>query len=90
MSESSTVLNTSAASADAARQFLRHTVATLAYRAGKTLRDAPATFADFALGPGTRTPLAILTQHGRPVRLGTDHGTGADRLARGDPAELAG
>lgn len=42
------------------RQFLRHTLATLAYRCGKTLRDAPEGFADFQAGAGTRTPLQIL------------------------------
>lgn len=48
----------------AARHFLRHTVATLAYRAGKTLRNAPPEFADYTLGPGTRTPRAILAHMG--------------------------
>jgi hypothetical protein len=43
---------------------LRHTVATLAYRAGKTLRGAPAEFADFQAAPGTRTPGAILAHMG--------------------------
>lgn len=45
---------------DPARDFLRHTLATLAYRAGKTLRDAPTDFPSFALGPGSRTPGQIL------------------------------
>ena len=36
--------------ADLQREFLRHTVATLAYRAAKTLRDAPDSFADFRAG----------------------------------------
>jgi hypothetical protein len=49
---------------DGARTFLRHTVATLAYRAGKTLRDAPPEFADYELGPGTRTPRAIVAHMG--------------------------
>jgi hypothetical protein len=43
-----------------ARGLLRHTVATLAYRAGKALRGAPAGFADFRLAPESRTPLQIL------------------------------
>lgn len=51
-------------SSDGPRHFLRHTVATLAYRAGKTLRGAPPEFADYALGPGTRTPRAILAHMG--------------------------
>jgi hypothetical protein len=45
---------------DPQRQFLRHTVATLAYRGGKTLRDAPEGFGNFRLQEGSRTPLEIL------------------------------
>jgi len=47
---------------DPKREQLRHTLATLAYRGAKTLRDAPATFADFD-GAG-RTPLQILAHLG--------------------------
>lgn len=43
---------------------LRHTVATLAYRGGKTLRGAPAGFRDFRAAPGTRTPGEILAHIG--------------------------
>ena len=39
---------------------LRHTVATLAYRGGKAVRGAPASFSGFAASPGTRTPGQIL------------------------------
>jgi hypothetical protein len=39
---------------------LRHLVATLAYRAGKVVRDAPAGFAEFSSGPKTRVPVEIL------------------------------
>ena len=46
------------------RLFLRHTVATLAYRAGKALRDAPPAFADFTVAPRTRTPVQILAHMG--------------------------
>ncbi len=49
---------------DPARQFLRHTLATLAYRSGKAMRDAPASFAEFRLGEGTRTPLHIVAHMG--------------------------
>jgi len=42
------------------RKFLRHTVATLAYRGGKALRGAPHEFAAFAAGPTSRAPGAIL------------------------------
>jgi hypothetical protein len=43
---------------------LRHTVATLAYRAGKAVRDAPPHFAAFAVAPGSRTPAQILAHMG--------------------------
>jgi hypothetical protein len=43
---------------------LRHTLATLAYRAGKALRGAPPELADFRAGEGTRTPLQILAHMG--------------------------
>ena len=49
---------------NSARQLLRHTLATLAYRSGKTLRNAPAGFADFQAGAGTRTPGQILAHIG--------------------------
>jgi hypothetical protein len=46
---------------DPARALLRHTVATLAYRAGKALRDAPPSFSTFSVGAATRTPGQILS-----------------------------
>jgi hypothetical protein len=48
--------------ADPKRELLRHTLATLAYRGAKPLRDAPATFANFN-GAG-RTPAQILAHLG--------------------------
>src|SRR2546422_9443649 len=50
--------------ADDARTFLRHAVATLAYRCGKAVRGAPASFADFKVGATTRTPIEILAHIG--------------------------
>jgi hypothetical protein len=49
---------------DPARAMLRHTVAALAYRAGKALRSAPASFATFVSGPDGRTPTQILAHMG--------------------------
>jgi len=46
------------------RRLLRHTLATLAYRCGKTLRNAPHGFGDFKAGAGTRTPGEILAHLG--------------------------
>ena len=49
---------------DPARQLLRHTVATVAYRGGKALRGAPQSFATFALGDSPRTPSKIVAHMG--------------------------
>jgi len=49
---------------DAARGLLRHTVATVAYRGGKTLRGAPGSFATFRVREGSRTPVQILAHMG--------------------------
>ena len=46
------------------RQLLRHTVATVAYRAGKALRGAPSHFDSFHIGDKTRTPAQILAHMG--------------------------
>ncbi len=43
---------------------LRHTLATLAYRAGKTMRTAPASFGDFRIGDDGKTPGEILAHMG--------------------------
>ena len=47
-----------------ARTLLRHTLATLAYRGGKTIRDAPATFANYGAPDTARTPAKILAHIG--------------------------
>lgn len=49
---------------DASREFLRHTLATLAYRGGKALRGAPDGFASFQAGPGSRGAGQILAHVG--------------------------
>jgi hypothetical protein len=41
-------------------QFLRHALATLAYRAGKVLRDYPQAGAERRLAPTMRTPLELV------------------------------
>jgi hypothetical protein len=49
---------------DPGRQLLRHTVSTLAYRASKTLRDVPESFATFTAGDNCRKPGQILAHMG--------------------------
>jgi hypothetical protein len=47
-----------------ARDLLRHCLATIAYRAGKALRDVPETFAKFQPPEQARTPEQILSHMG--------------------------
>ena len=49
---------------DPARDLLRHTVATLAYRGGKAARGAPEGFEALKVGPTTKTPGEILAHVG--------------------------
>ncbi|MDT5295603.1 MAG: hypothetical protein QOJ76_2483 [Acidobacteriota bacterium] len=49
---------------NAGREMLRHTLATLAYRGGKTVRDAPEGFGAFGVSEGARTPAEILAHVG--------------------------
>ncbi len=46
------------------RDLLRHTLATVAYRAGKALRGAPESFAEYKASPDSRTPVQILAHMG--------------------------
>lgn len=46
------------------RELLRHTVATIAYRGGKTLRGARTTFAHYQPSESSRTPAQILAHMG--------------------------
>jgi hypothetical protein len=47
-----------------AGEMLRHSLAAIAYRCGKTLRDAPQGFVDFQAGHNVRTPVQILAHIG--------------------------
>ena len=51
-------------SSEPKRELLRHTVATLAYRGAKAVRDAPESFASFRASKTTRTPAEILAHIG--------------------------
>lgn len=46
------------------RRSLRHAAATLAYRAAKTMRGAPDSFATFKPGPTSNTPVEIVAHMG--------------------------
>ena len=64
---------------DAARLFLRHTVATLAYRCEKAVRNAPESFATFKAGPTTRMPIEILAHIGDLLDWVLSQATGQER-----------
>src|SRR5208282_289354 len=52
------------ASTDPKRELLRHTLATLAYRGGKAIRNAPEGFAALQASEGVRAPGQILAHIG--------------------------
>lgn len=62
---------------ESALQMLRHTLATLAYRAEKALRDGPDGFAAFRPAPGSRTPTELVSHLGDLMEWG-------ERMARGE------
>lgn len=71
------------------RAFLRHTLATLAYRGGKAVRDAPAGFASFKAGPKTRTPVEILAHVGDLMEWGLSVARGAQEWRDAAPRPWA-
>ena len=72
-------------SPDPNRQFLRHTLATVAYRGGKALRGAPESFANFRAGDSTRTPVKILAHIGDLIDWGLSISQGKQAWHESDP-----
>lgn len=72
---------------------LRHTLATLAYRLEKALRDAPTEFATFRASESSRTPVEILAHMGDLMDWALSHADGAERWRDSTPlawpAEIA-
>ena len=62
-----------------AREFLRHTIATLAYRGGKALRNAPEGFSNFRAAPGSRSAGEILAHVGDLFDWGLSIAKGKER-----------
>ena len=67
------------------REFLRHAVATLAYRAAKTMRGAPASFAGFLPGPTSKTPVEIVAHMGDLLGWGLAMAQGEPRWNNSTP-----
>jgi hypothetical protein len=70
---------------DDGRALLRHTVATVAYRGGKVIRDAPAGFSEFRIGETSRTPGQILAHVGDLYDWALSLAEGAERWQNSTP-----
>src|SRR5271165_3882276 len=70
---------------DSQREFLRHTLAALAYRGGKALRDAPADFASYRVAEGSRTPGEILAHLGDLLDWALSMAEGNQRWQNSEP-----
>jgi hypothetical protein len=65
---------------------LRHAVATLGYRAAKTVRDAPSDFAHFRAGDSTRTAGEILAHMEDLIKWAISICDGKERWRQSKPA----
>jgi hypothetical protein len=74
-------------SSDQKREMLRHTVATLAYRGAKAVRDAPESFASFKASETTRTPGQILAHIGDLLDWGLSIAKDAETWNNSEPLE---
>ena len=72
------------AAPDAARELLRHTVATLAYRAEKVLREVPDGFPEFRLAANGRTALELLGHLADLMEWGTRFTAGENKWQPGE------
>ena len=68
-----------------ARSLLRHTLATLAYRGGKAISNAPAGFADYRCGESSRTPGQILAHIGDVLDWGLSIAEGQQKWNNSTP-----
>lgn len=71
-----TTLPATSSTSDSGRALLRHTLATLAYRGSKVLRDAPADFSTFTPGGESRPAGAILAHIGDLLDWGLSMASG--------------
>ena len=72
---------------DDKRALLRHTVATVAYRGGKAVREAPASFAAYSPDGSPRTPAAILAHIGDLFDWALTQAKGAEAWNDSTPLE---
>jgi hypothetical protein len=72
---------------DPKRELLRHTVATVAYRGGKAVRGAPASFATYSGDGSPRTPAKILAHIGDLYDWALSQAKGAEAWNDSTPLE---
>ena len=72
---------------DDTRALLRHMVATVAYRGGKAVRDAPASFASFSGDDSDRTAVRILAHIGDLYDWALSQAQGAEVWRDSTPLE---
>ncbi len=72
---------------DETRALLRHTVATVAYRGGKAVRGAPASFASFSGDASDRTAVKILAHIGDLYDWALSQAQGAEAWHDSTPLE---
>jgi len=72
-------------SAETSRQFLRHVLATIAYRGGKAMRGAPAGFAEFHASDTTRTPGQIVAHLGDRLDWALSQVSGKEKWSDSKP-----
>jgi hypothetical protein len=70
---------------DPAREFLRHALATLAYRGGKAIGGAPADFGSCAISGANRTPADILAHMCDLLDWALSMARGAERWNQSTP-----
>lgn len=68
------------------RQMLRHTLATLAYRASKAVRGAPPSFSTFVVAKGSRTPGQILAHLGDLMDWALSQAQGQQKWSNSTPS----
>ena len=70
---------------DPKRSLLRHAVATVAYRGGKAVRNAPPSFATFSAADSSRTPAKILAHIGDLYDWALSQAKGAEAWKESTP-----
>ena len=72
---------------EASSQLFRHALATLAYRGGKAVRDAPDSFAGFHASAETRTSAQILAHLGDLLDWALSIASGKQQWRRSEPLD---